>query len=156
MESEQAEEEVHGLEGSVAEISLETSVTNQPVDLAQDQTSGDTAASCAVEDVSVEIRNENENGNGNGNDVDDVDDDDDDDDEQEGQDSWQLGFIDEDSMEFPVFNFKTQPWGDWDGGKVGGFPSWLNPLDLPSAQDLSCNVCSNPLRFLLQVCIDAY
>lgn len=55
-------------------------------------------------------------------------------------------------------------WIDWDGGKIGGKPSWLNPKDIPQNAPLRCTVCqkrniesgcedveATPLRFLLQI-----
>uniref|UniRef100_A0A915D3T6 MYND-type domain-containing protein n=1 Tax=Ditylenchus dipsaci TaxID=166011 RepID=A0A915D3T6_9BILA len=40
-------------------------------------------------------------------------------------------------------------------GKIGGLPSWLDPVNLPSPTDLICSVCTNPLSFLMQVyCTD--
>ena len=32
-------------------------------------------------------------------------------------------------------------WSDWDGGKIGGKPSWLNPRDVP-AGPLRCRACT--------------
>jgi len=32
-------------------------------------------------------------------------------------------------------------WSDWDGGKIGGKPSWLNPRDVP-AGPLRCRACA--------------
>lgn len=44
-------------------------------------------------------------------------------------------------------------WIDWDGGQIGGRPSWLQPRDLPAS--LSCTSCSNnsqqPLQFICQL-----
>lgn len=35
--------------------------------------------------------------------------------------------------------------------KLGGKPAWLDPLDIPLPEALSCGNCSRPLTFLLQV-----
>ena len=32
-------------------------------------------------------------------------------------------------------------WSDWDGGKIGGRPSWLNPRDVPVGP-LRCRACA--------------
>ncbi|KAK0417236.1 hypothetical protein QR680_012898 [Steinernema hermaphroditum] len=36
-------------------------------------------------------------------------------------------------------------------GKVGGKPSWLNPVNLPSQDDLKCSSCSKEMVFLVQL-----
>ncbi|GMS90362.1 hypothetical protein PENTCL1PPCAC_12537, partial [Pristionchus entomophagus] len=36
-------------------------------------------------------------------------------------------------------------------GKVGGKPSWLNPVAIPKSEELACKSCTKPLCFLLQV-----
>ncbi|CAJ0943188.1 unnamed protein product, partial [Mesorhabditis belari] len=36
-------------------------------------------------------------------------------------------------------------------GKIGGLPSWLNPVTLPKNEELECGVCKKPLCFLMQV-----
>eukprot|EP00752_Nemacystus_decipiens_P006360 g5734.t1 len=47
--------------------------------------------------------------------------------------------------------FKSVDWHEWDGGKAGGWPVWLNPRDLPAPQDMRCGECSQPLSFLVQL-----
>jgi pre-rRNA-processing protein TSR4 len=42
-------------------------------------------------------------------------------------------------------------WNEWDGGKCGGRPIWLNLLDIPHPDDLKCKHCQQPMAFLLQV-----
>lgn len=42
-------------------------------------------------------------------------------------------------------------WNNWDGGLVGGQPRWLNPIKLPTTDDLACDECRSPLSFLLQI-----
>lgn len=40
---------------------------------------------------------------------------------------------------------------DYFPSKVGGMPAWLDPLQLPSSDTLTCTNCDQPLIFLLQV-----
>ncbi|CAM9886896.1 unnamed protein product, partial [Hapterophycus canaliculatus] len=47
--------------------------------------------------------------------------------------------------------FKNADWHEWDGGKAGGWPVWLNPRDLPAPQDMRCGECTQPLSFLVQL-----
>jgi pre-rRNA-processing protein TSR4 len=51
-------------------------------------------------------------------------------------------------------------WSNWDGGKVGGKPSWLNPQRIPSREELHCPTCvktgggdneAAPMRFVAQL-----
>jgi len=35
--------------------------------------------------------------------------------------------------------------------KIGGYPAWLSLKPLPSPEDLLCNLCGKPLKFLMQV-----
>jgi pre-rRNA-processing protein TSR4 len=41
-------------------------------------------------------------------------------------------------------------WRDWDGGQIGGRPSWLQPRDLPK-DFLACKNCDEPLCFVCQL-----
>jgi len=40
-------------------------------------------------------------------------------------------------------------WRGWDGGQLGGRPTWLNPKDIPQNY-LTCKCCHNPLVFICQ------
>ncbi|KAJ6334447.1 hypothetical protein OIU78_011350 [Salix suchowensis] len=35
--------------------------------------------------------------------------------------------------------------------KAGGVPAWLDPVNLPSGRSCVCDICEEPLQFLLQV-----
>lgn len=35
--------------------------------------------------------------------------------------------------------------------KIGGKPAWLDVKNLPSAEDLACRVCVQPMSFVCQV-----
>lgn len=66
--------------------------------------------------------------------------------------SVELGFaqrLDEDDV-MPL-GHETPHWEDWDVGKVGGKPSWLNPQDLPSVDQLLCVNCRASMIFVLQM-----
>lgn len=41
-------------------------------------------------------------------------------------------------------------WEDWDGGQLGGRPTWLNPKDIPK-NNLTCTNCDGPLVFVCQL-----
>ncbi|WOG90293.1 hypothetical protein DCAR_0209536 [Daucus carota subsp. sativus] len=34
---------------------------------------------------------------------------------------------------------------------AGGFPAWLDPLNLPSGTSINCGICGDPLQFLVQL-----
>ena len=60
---------------------------------------------------------------------------------------YQLGFVEEgvNSLHY------EEDWREWDGGKVGGAPIWLDPVNLPSPDALLCTICKEPRKFLLQI-----
>ncbi|XP_061961425.1 uncharacterized protein LOC133682166 [Populus nigra] len=35
--------------------------------------------------------------------------------------------------------------------KAGGAPAWLDPVNLPSGRSCVCDICEEPIQFLLQV-----
>ncbi|KAL9184197.1 hypothetical protein ACHAXT_002283 [Thalassiosira profunda] len=57
----------------------------------------------------------------------------------------------------PSLGHRSPRWSDWDGGKCGGRPSWLNPRDLPAAPLRCRRPCSDgekegtALRFVAQL-----
>mmetsp|Transcript_24514 Transcript_24514/g.36060 ORF Transcript_24514/g.36060 Transcript_24514/m.36060 type:complete len:433 (+) Transcript_24514:51-1349(+) len=59
----------------------------------------------------------------------------------------QLGFIEEATN--PLFNDSN--WKNWDGGKVGGKPIWLNRDTLPSYGDIQCSSCKETMALLVQI-----
>lgn len=69
----------------------------------------------------------------------------------------QLGFSEpiEDAEQNLLVAHNSSNWQDWDGGKIGGKPSWLNPKELPT-KPLLCNACKDRditthLRFICQI-----
>jgi pre-rRNA-processing protein TSR4 len=60
----------------------------------------------------------------------------------------QLGFS-EPLHDYPIGHTSPE-WWDWDGGQLGGKPSWLNPRDIPKTP-LQCLLCHQGLRFLCQL-----
>lgn len=72
----------------------------------------------------------------------------------EQQEEVELGFVvppaDEDAQHVLSLSMHAHAdWSQWDGGKVGGAPSWLLPSSpLPS---LPCGGCGSPLSLLLQI-----
>ena len=45
---------------------------------------------------------------------------------------------------------RSPRWRDWDGGQIGGRPSWLQPRDLPR-DPIRCHNCQEPLSFVCQL-----
>lgn len=60
---------------------------------------------------------------------------------------YQLGFVEEGLNSL----HHEEDWREWDGGKIGGAPVWLDPMNLPSPDALVCTLCGEPMKFLLQV-----
>mmetsp|Transcript_18424 Transcript_18424/g.44501 ORF Transcript_18424/g.44501 Transcript_18424/m.44501 type:complete len:555 (+) Transcript_18424:121-1785(+) len=64
----------------------------------------------------------------------------------------QLGF----SVEFEdeghrrSVGHRSPYWVDWDGGQIGGRPSWLNPRDIPY-RPIECQLCKTPMVFVCQL-----
>ncbi|RDX84540.1 Programmed cell death protein 2, partial [Mucuna pruriens] len=72
---------------------------------------------------------------------DDFDDDDDDDEEHE---PITLGFVDKPKNQWSLHR-------QYFPSKAGGVPAWLDPLNIPSRRSSVCDICEDPLQFLLQV-----
>ncbi len=64
----------------------------------------------------------------------------------------QLGFsVPFEDTDHRNFAGHTMPnWRDWDGGQIGGRPSWLQPRDLPK-DPLLCRNCQEPMSFICQL-----
>ncbi|XP_024963992.1 programmed cell death protein 2 [Cynara cardunculus var. scolymus] len=75
------------------------------------------------------------------------DNDDDDDEEEEDEDEEQapvvLGFVEKPKHEWSLLRHLFP-------SKAGGTPAWLDPINLPSGKSCLCDICGEPLRFLLQ------
>ncbi|KAF5732621.1 hypothetical protein HS088_TW17G00151 [Tripterygium wilfordii] len=72
-----------------------------------------------------------------------VDEDDDDEDEDE-QESVTLGFLEEKEYDWSLLR-------QFFPSKAGGVPAWLDPVNLPSGRCSACDICGEPLQFVLQV-----
>lgn len=84
------------------------------------------------------------NGSGRVNLCDDDDDDDEDDDETEDQGMVVLGFVEKPKNKWSLLS-QLFP------SKAGGTPAWLDPVNLPSNASCCCDLCGQPLQFVLQV-----
>ncbi|KAK7306429.1 hypothetical protein VNO77_44368 [Canavalia gladiata] len=79
----------------------------------------------------------------NDNEEDQDEDDDFDEDDEELQPAT-LGFVDEPKNQWSLHR-------QYFPSKAGGFPAWLDPLNIPSGRSSVCDNCGEPLQFLLQV-----
>lgn len=61
---------------------------------------------------------------------------------------FSVAFENEEHRSFVGHNLSS--WRDWDGGQIGGKPSWLQPRDLPK-DFLTCKNCEEPLCFICQL-----
>ncbi|KAL5571111.1 hypothetical protein UlMin_020708 [Ulmus minor] len=68
----------------------------------------------------------------------------DDDDEEEEQNDVALGFLKKPKNSRSLLRHFFP-------SKAGGVPAWLDPVNLPSGRSCLCDICREPLQFLLQV-----
>lgn len=61
---------------------------------------------------------------------------------------WLLGFVEPPRRRADLLRHRFP-------SKVGGRPAWLDPLHLPTQEQLTCRVSGKPLDFLLQVRLGA-
>jgi len=56
-------------------------------------------------------------------------------------------YLDDDEVDDPslCLAHNSPFWSDWDGGKIGGYPSWLNPRDLPT-EPIRCRACADRFK----------
>ena len=71
-------------------------------------------------------------------------DDDDSDVESEAELDWLLGFVDPPASPSDLLRHRFP-------SKVGGRPAWLDPLRLPTADQITCPATGRVLQFLIQV-----
>ncbi|KAL9347915.1 hypothetical protein Peur_059281 [Populus x canadensis] len=77
---------------------------------------------------------------------------DDDDEVEEEEDD-----ISEEENPYVTLGFLEKPKDRWCllrqvfPSKAGGAPAWLDPVNLPSGRSCVCDICEEPLQFLLQV-----
>ncbi|XP_021281900.1 programmed cell death protein 2, partial [Herrania umbratica] len=71
-------------------------------------------------------------------------DDDEDDDEEEEEEAVILGFVEKPQHSWSVLRQQFP-------SKAGGVPAWLDAYNLPSGMSCACDICGQPLQFVLQV-----
>ena len=64
--------------------------------------------------------------------------------ESEERCEWLLGFVEQPRKRTDLLRHRFP-------SKLGGRPAWLDPLHLPTEEQLMCRVTGKPLDFLLQV-----
>ncbi|TXG63357.1 hypothetical protein EZV62_010351 [Acer yangbiense] len=69
---------------------------------------------------------------------------DDGDDEEEEQEPVTLGFLEKPKNRWSLLRHLFP-------SKAGGPPAWLDPVNLPSGRSCLCDICGEPLQFLIQV-----
>ncbi|WCJ34691.1 Programmed cell death protein 2 [Euphorbia peplus] len=70
--------------------------------------------------------------------------DDDDDEDENEQEPVTLGFVEKPKNYWSLLPHLFP-------SKAGGVPAWLDPVNLPSGRSCVCDICGEPLQFLLQV-----
>lgn len=63
----------------------------------------------------------------------------------------QLGFAEPLEPEGPMLRPSNTDWENWNGGKLGGRPFWLDSAALPAPPALRCARCEQPLALVVQV-----
>ncbi|KAF9688128.1 hypothetical protein SADUNF_Sadunf02G0165000 [Salix dunnii] len=77
--------------------------------------------------------------------------------DEEGDDSEEEGDDSEEEGEPVTLGFLEKTKNHWSlsrqvfPSKAGGVPAWLDPVNLPSGRSCVCDICEEPLQFLLQV-----
>ncbi|XP_052172160.1 uncharacterized protein LOC127788081 [Diospyros lotus] len=78
--------------------------------------------------------------------------------EDEDEDEGDFDDDDDDEDAVPVtLGFFEKPRNSWSllrqlfPSKAGGVPAWLDPTNLPSGKSCLCDICGEPMRFVLQV-----
>ncbi|KAJ4727740.1 programmed cell death protein 2 [Melia azedarach] len=76
--------------------------------------------------------------------TDEYEDDDDDEEDEEEQEPVTLGFIEKPKNSWSLLRHLFP-------SKAGGSPAWLDPINIPSGRSCLCDMCGEPLHFVLQV-----
>ncbi|KAK7283693.1 hypothetical protein RIF29_13398 [Crotalaria pallida] len=66
------------------------------------------------------------------------------DDDDEEEDPATLGFVEKPKNQWSLLR-------QYFPSKAGGVPAWLDPLNIPSGRSSLCDICGDPLQFVLQV-----
>lgn len=82
---------------------------------------------------------------------------DDDDYEDEVDEVDDFNDCDDEEPDPVLLGFVDKPKNHWSlrrqyfPSKAGGVPAWLDPINIPSGSSFMCDICEEPLQFLLQV-----